>query len=167
MPPAQLNVGPELDIQLDNIGRPYQAGDVITGRVVRQAHAVSPRATVTIELLGRAKSKIVVTSSSQSLYSTSLVRKKSEPVCKMGLTASRHSTCIPTFYLAASMLILAFAQMADQDAGQMATPAAIATTAAVLTSSMLLRRGDNCMTGQSTYRPVEVRKHGSSPSTYL
>lgn len=74
MPPAQLNVGPELDIQLDNIGRPYQAGDVITGRVVRQAHAVSPRATVTIELLGRAKSKIVVTSSNGNTSSNSYYR---------------------------------------------------------------------------------------------
>ncbi|KAK7719433.1 hypothetical protein SLS63_010071 [Diaporthe eres] len=43
------------------IGRPYQPGDVITGRVVRRTHAVSPQASVTIQLLGRAKSKIVVT----------------------------------------------------------------------------------------------------------
>ncbi|ROW13594.1 hypothetical protein VPNG_04603 [Cytospora leucostoma] len=73
MPPSQHKVGPELDIQLDNIGRPYKPGDVITGRVLRRAQTVSPRATVTIQLLGRAKTKIVVTrhtgqSTTQSYY---------------------------------------------------------------------------------------------------
>ncbi|KUI67264.1 hypothetical protein VM1G_03065 [Cytospora mali] len=63
MPPAVRKVGPELDIQLDNIGRPYQPGDVITGRIVRRAHAVSPNATLTVYLLGRAKTKITVTTS--------------------------------------------------------------------------------------------------------
>lgn len=61
MPQAARTTGPNLDIHLDSIGRPYQPGDVITGRVVRRAHAVSPQALVTIQLLGRAKSKIVVT----------------------------------------------------------------------------------------------------------
>lgn len=65
MPQARLTVGPGLDIQLDNIGRPYQPGDVITGRVVRSSHVVSPRAIVTIQFFGRAKSKIVVTTYSQ------------------------------------------------------------------------------------------------------
>lgn len=61
MPQAVRTTGPHLDIHLDSIGRPYQPGDVITGRVVRRAHAVSPQASVTIQLLGRAKCKIVVT----------------------------------------------------------------------------------------------------------
>ncbi|KAG6354554.1 hypothetical protein INS49_004571 [Diaporthe citri] len=61
MPQAGRTTGPHLDIHLDSTGRPYQPGDVITGRVVRRAHAVSPQASVTIQLLGRAKSKIVVT----------------------------------------------------------------------------------------------------------
>lgn len=61
MPQAGRTTGPNLDIHLDTIGRPYQPGDVITGQVVRRAHAVSPQASVTIQLLGRAKSKIVIT----------------------------------------------------------------------------------------------------------
>ncbi|KKY31840.1 hypothetical protein UCDDA912_g08129 [Diaporthe ampelina] len=61
MPQAGRTTGPNLDIHLDSIGRPYQPGDVITGRVVRRAHVVSPQASVKIRLLGRAKCKIVVT----------------------------------------------------------------------------------------------------------
>ncbi|KAG8164465.1 hypothetical protein KVR01_006383 [Diaporthe batatas] len=60
MPQAGQTTGPHLDIHLDGIGRPYQPGDIITGRVVRRTHAVSPQASVTIQLLGRAKTKIVV-----------------------------------------------------------------------------------------------------------
>ncbi|CAN8097389.1 unnamed protein product [Discula destructiva] len=66
MPPAVSKGGTELRIELDNVGRahqPCQPGSIITGRVVRTAPGVSPRATVSIRLRGRAKTRITVTRS--------------------------------------------------------------------------------------------------------
>lgn len=63
MPPTKQVTGPELAIVIDSIGRPYQPGDVITGRVVRKAHVVSPMAMVEVWLLGRAKVRLGVTRS--------------------------------------------------------------------------------------------------------
>lgn len=64
MPPAAPKDGPELHIQLDNIGgakHPCHPGDVITGRITRSVPGVSPRTTISLRLLGRAKTKITVT----------------------------------------------------------------------------------------------------------
>jgi hypothetical protein len=81
MPQAGRTTGPNLDIHLDNIGRPYQPGDIITGQVVRRAHAVSAQASVTIQLLGRAKSKIVVTRHHGNSTSRSFYRSRYNFVC--------------------------------------------------------------------------------------
>lgn len=64
MPSAAYKAGPELKIELDNVGGPQQPchpGDVITGRITRSLPGVSPRTTISLRLLGRAKTKIVVT----------------------------------------------------------------------------------------------------------
>lgn len=66
MPPAVYRGDRGLRIELDNIGsaeQPCRPGDVITGRITRSVPGVSPRATVTLRLLGRAKTKITVTHS--------------------------------------------------------------------------------------------------------
>lgn len=76
MPPAAYKASPELQIELDNVGRPgrpCQPGDVITGRITRSKPGVSPRITISLRLLGRAKTKIIVTknngqSSTRSVY---------------------------------------------------------------------------------------------------
>ncbi|KAJ4424713.1 hypothetical protein N0V82_000641 [Gnomoniopsis sp. IMI 355080] len=76
MPSAAYKAGPELRIELDNVGGPQlpcQPGDVMRGRIIRSVPGVSPRTTISIRLLGRAKTKIVVTrhngqSSSRSVY---------------------------------------------------------------------------------------------------
>lgn len=61
MPPSKQVAGPGLGIVINNnLGRPYQPGDIITGRVVREAHVVSPMAVVEVWLLGRAKVKLGV-----------------------------------------------------------------------------------------------------------
>lgn len=84
MPQAAQLTGPNLDIQLDNIGRHYQPGDVITGRVIRRMHAVSPQASVAIQLFGRAKSKIVVTRHNGNSTSHSYYRSRYNFVCCVG-----------------------------------------------------------------------------------
>lgn len=63
MPPTKREVSPELSITIDDFGRPYQPGDTITGRVVRQAHVVCPMAIVEVWLLGRTKVRLGVTRS--------------------------------------------------------------------------------------------------------
>lgn len=63
MPPTKRETSPDLGIVVDKIGRPYQPGDVITGRVVRQAHVVCPMAIIEVWLLGRAKVKLGITRS--------------------------------------------------------------------------------------------------------
>lgn len=75
MPPAVHRAGTELKIVLD-YGRPCQSGSVITGSVVRTAPGVSPRATVSIRLLGRAKTKIIVTRSTGQGTSRSYYRNR-------------------------------------------------------------------------------------------
>lgn len=69
MPPAKHDTSPELDIVVDSIGRPYQAGDVITGRIVRHAHVVCPMAIVEVSLLGRTKARLsIARSAGQVIY---------------------------------------------------------------------------------------------------
>lgn len=63
MPPAARKIGFELGIELDNAHNSYHPGDIITGRVTRALPGVSPRTQVSLRLLGRAKTKIVVTRS--------------------------------------------------------------------------------------------------------
>lgn len=60
MPPATSKIGFELGIELDNAQHAYHPGDIITGRVTRALPGVSPRTQVSLRLLGRAKSKIIV-----------------------------------------------------------------------------------------------------------
>lgn len=64
MPPTKREASAELGITIDDLGRPYQPGDIITGRVVRQAPVVSPMAIVEVWLLGRTKVKLGITRSS-------------------------------------------------------------------------------------------------------
>lgn len=71
MPPAILKAGPDLTIQIDNPSKTFHPGSVVTGRVIRRQHAVSPMATVEIRLLGRAKVKLGKTrSNGQTTYTT-------------------------------------------------------------------------------------------------
>lgn len=71
MPATTRKSSPDLAIQVNSLGRPFKPGDVITGRVIRQSHAVSPMATVEICLFGRAKVKLGKTrSNGQSTYTT-------------------------------------------------------------------------------------------------
>lgn len=79
MPPAAYKGGPELEIQLDSIGRShqqFQPGSVITGRVIRRSPGVSPRAAVSIQLLGRAKTKITVSRNNGQTSSKSHYRNR-------------------------------------------------------------------------------------------
>ncbi|EGX97245.1 hypothetical protein CCM_01905 [Cordyceps militaris CM01] len=62
MPCARPEGSPALSIALTSSSkRIFQAGDTITGHVVRRAHMVAPECRITIRLLGRAKTKIVIT----------------------------------------------------------------------------------------------------------
>lgn len=71
MSPTSLKEGPDLAIQVDCPSKTYNPGSVITGRVIRTKHAVSPMAVVEVRLHGRAKSKIAITrSNGQSTYTT-------------------------------------------------------------------------------------------------
>lgn len=79
MPPAALKTGFELGIVLDNVSGPqhfYHPGDIITGRVTRASPVVSPRTQVSLRLLGRAKTKIVVTRSNGQSTSRSVHRNR-------------------------------------------------------------------------------------------
>lgn len=70
MPMTKQVSGPDLGIQVDDIGRPFYPGSVITGHVTRRSPAISPMATVEICLRGRAKVKLAVTRQSGA-YSSS------------------------------------------------------------------------------------------------
>lgn len=74
MPPATQKGGPDLDIVLDPIGRAYYPGDLITGRIIRRSHVVSPMAIIEVCLLGRAKVKLGVTRSNGQSAQTSYYR---------------------------------------------------------------------------------------------
>lgn len=74
MPPTKQVAGPELGIVIDNAGRSYQPGDIITGRIVREANVVSPMAVIEVCLLGRAKVKLGVTTNTGQGNSTSYYR---------------------------------------------------------------------------------------------
>ncbi|KAJ6779728.1 hypothetical protein PWT90_02071 [Aphanocladium album] len=64
MPSARPEGSPALSIALEGSSkRIFQAGDTIIGKVVRRQHIVAPECQVTIRLLGRTKTKIVVTRS--------------------------------------------------------------------------------------------------------
>lgn len=76
MPPAARKIGFELGIQLDNAHHSYHPGDIITGRVTRASPGVSPRAQVSLRLLGRAKTKIVVTRSNGQTTNRSVHRNR-------------------------------------------------------------------------------------------
>lgn len=79
MPSATYQGGPELRIELDNVGgpqRPCHPGDVLTGRITRSLPVVSPRTTISLRLLGRAKTKIVVTKSNGQSSTRSVYRNR-------------------------------------------------------------------------------------------
>ncbi len=64
MPCARSEGSPALSIALAGSSKHvFQAGETIIGKVVRRQHIVAPECQVTIQLLGRAKTKIVVTRS--------------------------------------------------------------------------------------------------------
>ncbi|OAA53850.1 hypothetical protein ISF_08552 [Cordyceps fumosorosea ARSEF 2679] len=64
MPCAVSQGSPALSIALAGSSkRIFQTGDTIIGKVVRRQHIVAPECQVTLRLLGRAKTKIVVTRS--------------------------------------------------------------------------------------------------------
>ncbi|KAJ3524500.1 hypothetical protein NM208_g12040 [Fusarium decemcellulare] len=65
MPQTTTAASPALGIRLED-GPTYAPGDTICGVVYRKAPAVSPKCTVTIQLAGRAKSKIVVSRGNNS-----------------------------------------------------------------------------------------------------
>ncbi|POS75898.1 hypothetical protein DHEL01_v205711 [Diaporthe helianthi] len=98
MPQAGRTTGPNLDIHIDNIGRPYQPGDIITGRVVRRTHVVSPEASVTIQLLGRAKTKLVVTRNAGNSTTYSYYRSRfnfvwlNRPLHPLHMSPSPHAS---------------------------------------------------------------------------
>ncbi|SPO03595.1 uncharacterized protein DNG_06278 [Cephalotrichum gorgonifer] len=60
MPRTRLTATPSLEILLNGAQTTYNAGDTISGRVVRTAPLVSSQARVSIQLNGRTKSKMVV-----------------------------------------------------------------------------------------------------------
>lgn len=69
MPQAGKDLGPNLSIELDdNNLASFGPGDIITGRVVRQAHIITPRAWTEISLFGRAKGKLVVNRGQSGYY---------------------------------------------------------------------------------------------------
>lgn len=74
MPPTKVEAGPHLSIAIDDIGRPYQAGDIITGRVIRKTHVVCPMTIVEVWLLGRAKVRLGVTTATGTGAQTTYYR---------------------------------------------------------------------------------------------
>jgi len=60
MPRTRTVATPQLEILLDGIQPTFHPGDAITGRIIRGAPVVSSRAWLTIQLIGRSKTKIVI-----------------------------------------------------------------------------------------------------------
>ncbi|KAH8174745.1 hypothetical protein LIA77_06164 [Sarocladium implicatum] len=69
MPRSNIKATPHLEIETDPGRHSWTAGDVITGRVSRCAPLVSASITISIRLMGRAKSKMTVNrGQSSSVY---------------------------------------------------------------------------------------------------
>ncbi|PKS05643.1 hypothetical protein jhhlp_008162 [Lomentospora prolificans] len=60
MPRTRLEASPQLEILLDGGRNSYDIGSTLSGRVVRNAPIVASRAWLTVQLIGRTKSKMVV-----------------------------------------------------------------------------------------------------------
>ncbi|KAL2210861.1 hypothetical protein CC79DRAFT_1331250, partial [Sarocladium strictum] len=73
MPRSTVKASPQLEIQLNDNRTAWTGGDVITGHVSRCAPIVSHQATLSVTLLGRAKSKMTV---SRGQAGTSIYRNR-------------------------------------------------------------------------------------------